>query len=164
MISEILGKQNAEDIFYSSMLTGLMNEKQAEETLHELEKSGGIWKDIWSGTKDVLKGGKTVFSGLKEIPSIFGWTALAGGATGVLGATAYDAIKDSISKEDPEEKFNNDIEALYKSRKKELEDSNWMSRVRALRDELRRGYKKMSTDEYSKKYKELIDALDERRA
>ena len=39
-----------------------------------------------------------------------------------------------------------------------------MAKVRGMRDELKRGYKKMTTDEYAAKYNELMEALDERRA
>ena len=56
------------------------------------------------------------------------------------------------------------MKSIYKLRRKELEDSRWMADVRNKRDELKRGAKKMTVDEYAKKYDELVEALNARRA
>ena len=163
MVERYLGKEQTEDIFCAAMLTGLMSEKQAAEMSSMMEKDGfdplNALKTILGGT---AKGGKEIMSGIGNVPKILGMTALLGGGAGVLGANIYDVIKEQVSHEDPEEKFNSYVEAVYKNKKRELEDAKWMDRIRALRDELRRGHKKMPTEEYANKYKELVSALDER--
>ena len=73
-------------------------------------------------------------------------------------------LKENVASDDPKAELNAKIEAMYKGRQKELEDAKWMAKVRGLRDELKRSYKKMTTDEYTTKYNELVAALDERRA
>lgn len=174
MIERYLGREQAEDIFYASMLTGLMSEKQASDLVSCMEKEAkggakdgfdwlGLAKSIlggaWKGVGTVAEGGMKVVG---EMPKTIGMTALLGGGAGVLGANLYDVIKEQVTHEDPEEKFNSEIEAMYAGKKKELEDAKWMDRIRSMRDELRRGYKKMPTKEYAKRYKALLAALDER--
>lgn len=177
MVEKYLGKDAAADIYMSALITGLMPEKQAESLAEGFEKDAFSWGLL-------LKGLKMIPGALKEVPnalavglkapeaawrwggrglSAAGLLALLGASTGVVGATALDVVKERVSQEDPEEKFNNDIESIYKNRTRELEDQKWMTRVRAMRDELRRGYKKMPTEEYAAKYQALQDALDERK-
>jgi len=170
MIEHYIGKTAKKDIFMSAMLSGLMNEKQAATFLDGIEKNAqtydilkGIGSDISSGLGNIASGLKNIWSGAKEVPSTLGWLALMGGGSGVLGATAYDAIKERLANEDPEEKFNSDVETYYNMKHRELEDAKWMSRVRAMRDDLKRNYKKMTTEEYAAKYKALSDALDEKK-
>lgn len=160
MIEKILGKRITDDIYFSSFLTGLMTEKQADCVIRKMEKkSFDVMKflgGLYNGTVGAAK------STISAIPPTIGWTAALGGATGVLGATAYDVLKERLSSEDPETKFSNEVEAMYTNKKRELDDAKWMSRVLAMRDELRRGHKKMTAKEYRKKYDELIGALEER--
>lgn len=95
-----------------------------------------------------------------------GYLALAALSAGVggLGGAAYNIMKDKITGGDaPEESFKDKISAYYDNKSKELEDQKWMARVRAMRDELQRGAKKMPADEYAKKYQALSRALDEKR-
>lgn len=166
MVEKYLGKEQADSIYMSAMITGLMTEKQAGDLCDKLEKRSSVpemLKDIFSNAyKGIVTPVKdlyaTGFAGLKGL----GLLATLGAGAGVLGSSAYDVIKERISEEDPETKFNNEVEAVYNNRKRELEDQKWMSKVRSMRDELRRGYKKMSTEEYAAKYQKLQDALDER--
>lgn len=167
MVEQYLGKEASDDIFLSAMLTGIMSEKQASEVLEKIEKQAIDWKTIG---QSLGKGGNLLWNGLghtwnalKEVPPAVGKVALIGAGTGVLGASLYDILKERVTQEDPEAQFNADIEAMYANKKRELEDSEWMNKVRALRDELKRGYKKMPTDEYATKYKALLAALDERK-
>ena len=171
MVEKYLGDEQASDIFLSAMLSRLMTEKQASDFVEGMEKYskdgsvlGGMGKffgGLGKGFKNVVGGGIDI---AKFLPSAIGWTAALGAGSGVLGASAYDIIKERTSHEDPEAQLNEDIEAMYNSKSREKNDSKWMARVRRMRDELRRGYKKMSVDEYTKKYNELLDALDERKA
>lgn len=162
MVEQYLGRETADDIFFSAMLSGLIPEKQACELAVGIQKGAQVMDAI----KKVIGGLGSIGSGAmttaKAIPPAIGYTALGGAASGVLGATVYDILKERVSQEDPEAKFNSDIEHLYAHKKRELEDAKWMSRVRAMRDELKRGYKKMTTEEYTTKYKALMDALNER--
>lgn len=166
MVEKILGKEQADDIFFSAMLTGLMNEKQASELADSLDKQAAFdWRKFLTGTGSAIVGGaKDVFSGISKTPGALGKLALIGAGTGVLGATAYDIIKDNVTNDDPKAELNAKIEAMYNSKLRELDDAKWIAKVRGMRDELKRGYKKMSTEEYAKKYNELIEALEERRA
>lgn len=158
MVEEILGKQAARDIFFSSMLTGLLSEKQASDIME---------KDAGSAVKDIMDivGGGFGFLGktIKSIPPALGWTALLGASTGGLGAMAYDALKERVTHEDPEAKHHADIEAFYTGKNRELEDARWMARVRAKRDRLRREGKKMDSDTYEKEYNSLLAELDKRK-
>lgn len=173
MVEKYLGKERADDIFMSAMLTGMMPEKQAEAMAAGFEKDAFSWKMLTNGLKDVGKAASGAVKAVTAVPeaawkwggrgvSAAGLLALLGASTGVVGSTAFDVLKERVTQEDPEEKFNSDIEAIYNNRMRELEDQKWMTRVRAMRDELRRGYKKMSTEEYAAKYQALQDALDER--
>ena len=74
----------------------------------------------------------------------------------------YNIAKNRMMQESPEDEANRKIEAMYSNKRRELEDSMWMDRVRSMRDELRRNYRRMSTEEYTKKYVDLMDALNER--
>ena len=173
MVEKYLGDEQASDIFLSSMLAGLMTEKQASHFVEGMKKesaSGGggnaaalakIFGNVGKGLRGIFGTG---IDFAKFLPSSLGWTAALGAGSGVLGASAYDIIKERTSHEDPEAQLNEDLEAMYNSKSREKNDSKWMARVRRMRDELRRGYKKMSVDEYTKKYNELLDALDERKA
>lgn len=166
MVEKILGSQQTSDIFYSAMLTGLLNEKQAAELADNLEKKAAFdWLKFIRGAGSAVVGGvKDTASALAKIPGAVGKLALLGAGTGIIGATAYDVLKENVASDDPEAELNAKIEAMYKGRQKELEDAKWMAKVRGLRDELKRSYKKMTTDEYTAKYNELVAALDERRA
>ena len=160
MVEKIIGKRQADDIFFSAFLTGLMTEKQADCVIRKMEKrSFDVMKFLGGLYKGTVGAAKSTIS---AIPPTIGWTAALGGATGVLGATAYDVLKERLSGEDPETKFSNEVEAMYANKKRELDDARWMDRVRGMRDELKRGYKKMTPKEYRKKYDELMEALDER--
>lgn len=169
MVEKILGEQQTKDIYFSAMLTGLLNEKQASELYNCIEKNAAI---NWAKYLGVLKGlGSAAVGGAKEtasalwhIPGAVGKLALLGAGTGVLGATAYDILKENVSSDDPKAELNDRLEAMYNNRKKELEDAKWMAKVRGMRDELKRGYKKMTSEEYESKYNELVEALNERRA
>ncbi len=160
MVEQYLGKEAADDIFFMSMLSGLIPEKQACELAIGIQKDAGVMDAL----KKAIGVVGAIGSGAKSIPPILAGTALGGAATGVLGATVYDILKERVSQEDPEAKFNSDIEHLYTHKTREIEDARWMDRVRAMRDELKRGYKKMTTEEYATKYKALMDALNERSA
>ena len=168
VVEKYLGEDLANDMLCSSLISCLINTKQAEAISVEMEK-------------DAQRGGEQTFAGrvlgalgtflgnlpghainaAEKVPSGLGWLAAGGATTGILGAAAYDAIKERMSEEDPDAKFNAEVEAIYAGKKKELEHARWMARVRKMRDELSRGYKKMPPDEYSAKYRKLIAALDE---
>ena len=172
MVEKYLGKEVAEDIFYSGMITGLMTEKQAGEILYGIEKGAAInWAKLVASLPGGIKalgsgligGAKETAGALAKVPGAVGKLALLGAGTGVVGATAYDILKENVTSEDPKAELNAKTEAMYRNKRRELEDAKWMTRVREMRDELKRGYKKMTTEEYSEKYKALMDALDERR-
>ena len=115
---------------------------------------------LLSGAKNVAKGtlGMGVDS-IKALPTV----AAVGAGTGVLGAMGIDALMQRMEQDDPEARINADIDAMYSRRGRELEDAAWMEKVRGMRDELRRGYRRMPTEEYAAKYRALMDALDERK-
>ena len=169
MVEKILGEQQTQDIYFSAMLTGLLNEKQAAELYNCIEKNAainfakilGVLKGLGSAA---VGGAKETANALVKIPGAAGKLALLGAGTGVLGATAYDILKENVSGDDPKAELNAKIEAMYNNRKKELEDAKWMEKVRGMRDELKRGYKKMTSEEYESKYNELVKALNERSA
>lgn len=173
MVESILGRQQAEDIFVAAALSGIVGEKRSGAVAEEMEKMAGTAKAIeWlskalgaipAGLKSVWGAGEKSLGLLSGTAGLVGKTALLGTGAGFLGANAYDIIKQHVTEEDPETELKNKIEAIYAAKKRELEDSRWMGRVRKMRDELRRGYKKMTTEEYAEKYKELSDALDERK-
>lgn len=168
MVEEILGKQVADDIYNASRITALMTEKQAEEVAALIEKDAFSLKDLVTALKTVGKGtvaaGTGVLDLIKAAPKSIGYLAMAGAGTGALGGAAWNTLSGSMAKEDPREKLNARIESMYAIKKRELEDAKWMDKVRSMRDELKRGYKKMSVEEYSKKYNDLVAALDERKA
>lgn len=162
MVEKILGKKQAEDIFFSAMLTGLMTEKQASELI---EKYAAGKLDVLKYISGIVGGGLgMVKDTAKLVPPALGWTSLLGASAGGLGAMAYDAAKERVSQEDPEAKFNADMEAFYAGKKRELEDAKWMARVRARRDRLKREGRKMDPSTYEKEYNKLISELDERKA
>lgn len=176
MVEKILGEQQTKDIYFSAMLTGMLNEKQAAELSEYLDKEAAAGAEpsfnllkflIGSGKaigSAAIGGAKETANALAKIPGAVGKLALLGAGTGVLGATTYDILKENVSSDDPEAELNAKIEAMYNNRRKELEDAKWMAKVRGMRDELKRGYKKMTSEEYESKYNELMEALDERRA
>lgn len=176
MVEKILGEQQTKDIYFSAMLTGLLNEKQAAELSEHLDKeaqagaaqSFNWWRFLLGSGRALgsaaIGGAKETASALSKVPGAVGKLALLGAGTGILGATAYDILKENVSSDDPKAELNAKLEAMYNNRKKELEDAKWMAKVRGMRDELKRGYKKMTSEEYESKYNELMEALDERRA
>lgn len=165
MIEKVIGRRTAEDIFFSSMLSGLVTEKQASSILDKMEKDGGASFLDWAkGIGGALAaGGGALVDTAKAVPPALGWLALLGASTGGLGAMGLDVIRDQVAEEDPEAKFNEKVEAAYAGKERENKDSTWMTRVRKLRDELKRGYRKMTSSEYAKKYDELVAALDEKK-
>lgn len=167
MVEKYLGADVADDIFRSAFIVGTMTEKQACDAIESMEKGAQILdsiKAVTGGIKNLVSAGKGTLDLGKDIAKTVAAVGLLGVGTGVLGSTAWDAVKERLSQDDPEAKFNTDVEALYHNRKRELEDQKWMNRVRAMRDDLRRNYKKMSTEEYAEKYRKLQDALDERKS
>ena len=153
MVEKYLGKRQARDLFCASAVANLVTEKRAQAG------TWGIVKDIGGA----LGGGAGhLIDAVKGVPPALGWLMLTGAGLGTVGALAHNAIKERVSHDDPEVDFNTEIEALYNARRRELADAKWMSKVRSMRDELKRGYKKMTTEEYAKAYKALEDALDER--
>lgn len=121
---------------------------------------------LGKGAIGLVSGGhKLLETGVKdtsEAANILGKLMLGGATVGTAGGIGYNLAKERMSQNSPEEEMNRKIEAMYKKKTRELEDSNWMNKVIAMRDELRRGYKKMTTQEYTKKYIALMDALNER--
>lgn len=162
MVEQYLGRETADDIFFSAMLSGMITEKQASDLAEGIHKSAQVVDALKKAIGALGTIGSGALTTVKSIPPVLGGAALGGAATGALGATVYDILKERVSQEDPEAKFNSDIEHLYTHKKREVEDARWMDRVRAMRDELKRGYKKMPTEEYASKYKALMDALNER--
>lgn len=173
MVESILGREQADDIFLAAALSGMVGEKRACEVACAMEKEGAgvgtiaVAKEglglLSSALGSVGKGGKSAIGTLGALAGLVGKTAVGGVLAGALGANAYDILKQQVTLEDPETEYKNKVEALYAAKKRELEDAKWMDRVRSMRDELRRGYKKMTTEEYAEKYQALIDALDERK-
>lgn len=172
IVERILGEDSARDLFYASAMTGLMTEKQAEDLLDGLVKQaqrrgGGGGLNIGGRILDLVQRGILGAGGLAadavaKIPSALGHTALLGAGLGALGALGFDAVKENLSQEDPEAKFNIDLEALYNAKSMEAEDAKWMAKVRSMRDELKRGWKKMAPEEYESKYNALLGALKEK--
>lgn len=161
MVEEILGRRQAKDIFFSAMLSGMMTEKQAGEFM---EKKAKGWLDATKYLTGLLGGGLGVVKDtVKAVPPALGWTALLGASTGGLGAMAYDVLKDRVSQEDPEAKFDTEMEAMYAGKERELKDAKWMMRIRAKRDRLMREGKKMDPDKYAKEYDSLVRDLDEKK-
>lgn len=172
MVEEILGYRQAKDIFFSAMLTGMMTEKQASDIFGDMEKSaqngGGKGAGLLGWAKligGMLTGGfDAAGSVAKEVPSALLNTALLGASVGGLGAMGYDTIKERLSDEDPETKHHAKLESMYAAKRTEENDSRWMAKVRAKRDNLLRNYKKMPTEEYAKAYKDLMEELDKKKA
>lgn len=169
MVSEtecgLLGKE-ASDRLFRAGVASVASDGRVMGILSAMEKgagSGAVLAGLWEalkGIKEVAKGTKEVGeSALKMIPPV----AAVGAGTGVLGTMAYDALRQRLEQDDPEARLNADIDAMYSRRGRELEDAAWMARVRGMRDELRRGYRKMPTGEYAARYRALLDALDERK-
>ena len=158
MIEKYLDKNEIRDALGQGMVCGII-EKNAQQN-----GGGGTLGRIFSSIVGLgPKALDALVSTGKAIPQGLGWTMLTGAGAGVLGASGYDVIKEMVSKEDPEAKFNQDVESIYKLKTKELDDAKWMTRVRSLRDRLIRDRNKLTTKEYAKLYKELSDALDERK-
>jgi len=118
------------------------------------EKRASMAEEVGDAVGSVASGGAGL---LKDL-------AIYGTLTGVIGGTAYNIVKDNLTKQDPKDRFNDKVERIIKNRKREREDAKWMDRVRGMRAELIRDYKKMSPEEYSAKYNALVNALDERKA
>lgn len=148
------------------MLTGVMTEKQAQDLLVGMEKDAFSIAKFLAGLRTAGRVAVAGTSGLigaaKAVPKGLLNLASAGILTGAVAGGAYNTLKDSLQKEDPNTKMNRKIEAMFKNRKRELDDAKWMDRVRSMRDELKRSYKKMTPEEYRKKYDALVAALDER--
>lgn len=161
MVEEILGRKQAEDVFFSAMMSGMLTEKQACEFMEKKAKGKLDAVKYLLGLVGSVGGG--IADTVKAIPPALGWTALLGASTGGLGAMAYDVLKDRVSQEDPESKFNADMEAMYSAKERELKDARWMSKVRAKRDRLMREGRKMDPDEYAKAYGSLVSDLDEKK-
>lgn len=125
-----------------------------------------ILKTFGNGAIDLVRGGhQLAHAGVedtKEVLNILGKLALGGTAIGTAGGIGYNLAKERMSQGSPEEEMNRKIESLYKNKSKELDDSKWMNKVLSMRNDLKRGYKKMTTEEYTKKYIALMDALNER--
>ena len=145
MTEGFLSEEEAKAIFMEGAKS-VMPEKQAD-ILDSVGKIG-------TGAVDAVKGSV----GLMRDFGIYG--ALAG----VLSGAGYNIIKDRITAPSPEDEFNNKVKQIVANRRRELEDSKWMERVRGMRDDLSRNYRKMTPEEYSEKYNALVAALDERRA
>lgn len=164
MVEDILGSDLADDVFFAAMASGLVPEKRAEEVVASIEKDADFkWIPFLKGLGGVATGAiGNAYSAAAAVPGVAWKLGLTGVGAGVLGALGYDALKESISGEDPHVKFYEDREAMHVARSREAEDAAWYRRVRRLRDELVRGQHKMPTEEYARKYRELQDALDEK--
>lgn len=152
MSGSCLTKEQSAECFKAGFLS-CFAEKRAQHGFAlapYIKDIGGVLKGVWSGGKELL--------------SAAGTAATMGAGSGVLGALAADVIKEQLTREDPKVKLSGKLEKLYAGKSRELDDSQWMARVRAMRDELRRGYKKMTVEEYRDKYNNLVKALDERKA
>lgn len=141
MTKNCLSEEEAKAIFMDGAKSA-MPEKQAQ--------IGDVLGGLWNAAKGS--------AGLIRDLGIYG--ALGGALTGA----GYNIIKDRITAPSPEDEFNHKVERIVTNHKRELEDAKWMDRVRGMRDELARNYKKMTPEEYAKKYNALVAALDERRA
>ena len=141
MSEECLSKELAETMFMAGV-ESVMSKKASPVS------------DIGNGFAALGRGGASL---LKDL-------GIYGVMTGALSGAGYNLIKDRMQETSPKDEFNRKVQAMIASRKRELEDAKWMERVRGMRDELRRNYKKMTPEEYSKKYNDLVSALDERRA
>lgn len=118
------------------------------------EKQAGILGDIAHGGKAVLTG----LAGLPKDLMLYG--SLAGLATGV----GSQMLVDQLTQESPEEEINRTLESMYSARNKEKSDAMWMNRVRAKRAYIKANLKKMSVEDYTREYNELVEALKERNA
>lgn len=158
MVEEILGKDQALDIYRAGKVYGT------------IEKKGFIpeLKALWNAGKESVGAGANVagagVSAGKNLIDFAMKLGLYGLGTGTVAGVGYNLVKDRLEQESPEEEYNRKLEAMYKARSRELDDSKWIRKVKAMRDELKRGYKHMTTKEYTEKYNALLDALDERSA
>lgn len=163
MTAEYLGKEQANELFSAGFMDAMFDAK-----LEKKAEAGLTWAKVLSALKGAGKAGASAGAGATEIvskliSSIPG-LAISGMGVGALGAIGYNTVKDQLTERSPKEELSAKLDAMYENRTKELESDKWMDRVRSMRDELKRGYKKMSVEEYSAKYKALVDALDERKA
>lgn len=154
MIERILGKQQAYDIMCAAIVSETMPEKQASAFVDGLEKEAFSPLKFIKGLFNV--GAWPILATAKSIPHL----VVAGAGSGALIGAAYNSLSNRVQEEDPEERTNNKLEAMYEMKARELEDAKWMTRVRALRDELKRG--KLSNEDYEAKFNELVGALAEK--
>jgi hypothetical protein len=145
------------------MTEGFLNEEEAKAIFMEGAKS--VMPEKQAGILDSIgKIGEGAFGALKGGAGLMRDFGIYGALAGVLSGAGYNIIKDRVTAPSPEDEFNNKVKQIVANRRRELEDSKWMERVRGMRDELSRNYRKMTPEEYSEKYNALVAALDERRA
>lgn len=145
MIEKYLSKEEADAVFKGGIMSVIS------------EKRAGILGDIKDAGTSLLSLGQHGVGMVRDL-------GIYGVLTGALSGAGYNIVKDKLTEQDPRDEFNRKVEKILASRKRELEDAKWMTKVRGMRDELRRDYKKMTPEEYAKKYNELVSALDERGA
>lgn len=139
----------------------------------QIEKTALSWAGFvngatstWNLAKGIggaaIGGAKDLAGALAKTPDLAIKLGLTGAFGGAVAAGAWDILRSNVTNKDPEEKLNEKIESIYKSKMRETEDAAWISRVRAMRDDLRRNYKKMPLEEYTDKYNKLMAALEEK--
>lgn len=149
------------------MTEGFLSEEEAKAIFMEgaksvmPEKQAGVVADFINSLGKIGKGAFDTAKGSIGLMRDFG---IYGTLAGVLSGAGYNIIKDRVTATSPEDEFNNKVKQIVENHRRELEDSKWMERIRAMRDELARNFRKMTPEEYSGKYNALVAALDERRA
>jgi hypothetical protein len=155
-----IGKDVARRMFIAGAISASI-EKKAQDgggTGNAISSAGKWLAGLVGGGAAV---GKGAYEAGKEGVGLAGNLALMGLGTGVLGGIGYHLIKERLQQKSPEEEMNRKIESMYSRKSKELESSKKMTVARALRDELNRGRKTMSTDEYRTKYDKLMSIIEE---
>lgn len=156
MVEEYLSKDQLSAFFSDGVKSAVLEKRAALPYKDAID----IVKNIWSGGKELLSGAWDVAS---KIPGAGLATMGAGAATGVMSAMAYDIIRDELDKENPQKKLNDELEKIYLEKERERNDSEWLRKVIAKRNDLKRNGNRMSKEEYSSKYRDLIDSLIEKR-
>lgn len=169
MVERYLTKEQSDALFAAGASSVLQKKAQAAAAAAGAAKGLGllgVLKMIKDGTLGFVSSGhsalKTGITDAGEALNLLAKLAIGGAGLGIAGGVGYNLAKTRMSQNSPEEEMNRKIEAMYKNKSRELADAKWMDKVRSMRDELKRGYKKMTTEEYTKKYIALMDALNER--
>lgn len=167
MLDKYLTNDEIRDIFCSAMFAKAIEKRAVSPAVGAAGGAaavGGIDKFVDMVSKGLGKAPELTKDVaelyMKSIPLSAATSLLLGGAAGGL----YHIVKEKMTESGDEQiSANNKLQALYNARSAELEDQKWMSKVRKMRDDLKKNMKNMTADEYEAQYNALSEALDERR-